>query len=184
MKSFFQNYIQVVAGARLCLEKRLQMPTLVLIYTLIDTFAWATSDKNKPVRNCFEEWVTRWVLKDGNFLCTATELYAARCAVLHTLTSKADLTRAGKAREVTYAWGTASTSDLQTATVALGFDTHVAVHIDELLEAVCEGMAAVVERSSTDPQLAERLNEAGALHFTGMEMGTVAKFLERVHGVA
>ena len=182
--SFFQNYSQVVAGVRLCLEKQLLMPALILIYTLMDSFAWACSDKAQTkVRTRFEAWTQQWVLTQGNLPCTATELYAARCAVLHTLTRYTDLTKNENVRKITYSWGNADNSALQGAFDALGHTDTVAVHVNDLFGAVCEAMAAITEQASTAPQLKQRLEEAAVLHFTGLEKRTVAQFLEQVHGI-
>ena len=183
-ESFFQNYVQVVAGVRLCLDKKLLMPALILIYTLMDSFAWATSDK-KPndVRATFESWTENWVLKQKTLPCTATELFAARCAVLHTLTSEAKLTKTGKARKVTYAWGNADSAQLQATINALGNKNVVAIHVNDLFDAVCEAMAAVMEECSRDTTLQKRLQEAAKLHFVSMDKETVTQFLGRVHGV-
>jgi hypothetical protein len=180
---FIQNYVQVFAGVRICLEKRLLMPALVLIYTLMDTFAWATSDK-KPQegRARFEAWCNRWLLPQGRLECTATELYAARCGVLHTLTATADLTTTGKAREVSYAWGTAKREDLNASITANGLTDVVGVHIDELFGSVSGAIANIMEASKTDAVLRARLEEAAELHFESMSKETVAAFKERVHG--
>jgi len=184
-ESFYQNYVQVVAGARLCLEKKLLMPTLILIYTLMDSYAWATSEKkSNDVRRRFEEWTDKWVLSQKTLLCTATELFAARCAVLHTLTSQAELTKSGKVRQVTYAWGTADSAQLQASLDALGKKNIVAIHVNDLFDAVCEAMAAVTEESRKDKTLEKRLKEAANLHFASMDKETVAQFLKRVHGAS
>lgn len=181
---FFQNYVQVVAGVRLCLEKKLLMPALILIYTLMDSFAWATSDKkSNDIRVTFESWTEKWVLNQKTLPCTATDLYAARCAVLHTLTSEAKLTKSGKACKVTYAWGNADSAQLQATISALGSRNVVAIHVNDLFDAVCEAMAAVMDECSKDTILEKRLQEAAKLHFVSMDKGTVAQFLKRVHDV-
>ncbi len=182
-ETFYQNYTQVVAGVHLCLEKKLQMPALILIYTLIDTFAWVVfGEEEKSSRRRFERWAEKWVLSQGAISCSATELYAARCAVLHSLTSEAALTKSGEARQVAYAWGSASTAKLQTSIDAMRQKNIVALHIGELFEAVREGMAQVVEASATDALLRQRLEGAAAKHFVSMDNEKVDQFLERVHG--
>lgn len=159
------------------------MPALILIYTLMDTFAWACSDKTQGgVRAKFEAWVERWVISQGLLNCTATELYAARCGVLHTLTGYADLTKNPLVRKITYAWGTATTTALAESLSVLGRTDIVAVHVSDLFEGVRLAMANVTNEAENDPALMERLEEAAALHFSGLEIRTVAQFLEQVHG--
>ncbi len=181
--SFFQNYVQVVAAAQICLEKKLQMPALILIYTLMDTFAWAVYGADvKSSRKRFEAWTRKWVLSHAELSCTAADLYAARCAVLHTMTSEASLTESGEARRIAYAWGTATAEELQHAVSALGHENIVGVHIESLFAAVREAMARVVERSDQDTRLRKRLEHAASKHFASMEDEKVEEFLARVHG--
>ena len=173
-----RNYAQVIQGTQLCIDQKLQMPSLILIYTLIDTLAWASSDKKGSVRTRFEGWVTTWL--GSRVLCTPTELYAARCGILHTLTSKADLTVREQVREVAYAWGTAKSEDLQTTIDHLEMENVVAVHIGVLFQAVREAMADMLEKAETDTALASNLNEAAASHLMNEEPELVAQYLKLI----
>jgi hypothetical protein len=169
-ETFHQNCTQVLATARLCLEKKLQMPALILIYTLIDTFAWVVSDNNeKSTRKRFENWVEKWMLAHRPLPCSATELYAARCAVLHTLSSQTALTQSGEARQVAHAWASTDVARLQESINALGRKDVVALGIEELFEAVGAAMRLVMEASQTDAVLRERLEKASATVFSGAE---------------
>ena len=170
--------MQVIRGARMCLDQKLQHPCLILIYTLIDSLAWASSDKSSgTVRSRFEQWVVAWL--GSSIPCTATELYAARCAVLHTLTSKADLTKSGKAREIAYAWGIAKVSDLQTAITRAGQTNLVAVHIDQLLDAICVAMGRMLEETQRNPALERHLQDAAKQHFVTDGPHLIKEFLEK-----
>lgn len=51
---FLRNYVQVIQRAQNCLDQKLLIPSLILIYTLMDPFAWASSDKTPGVRKHFE----------------------------------------------------------------------------------------------------------------------------------
>jgi hypothetical protein len=157
-ETFHQNCAQVLATAHLCLERKLQMPALILIYTLIDTFAWVVSDNNE-----------KWMLAHRPLPCSATELYAARCAVLHTLSSQTALTQSGEARQVAHAWASTDVARLQESINALGRKDVVALSIEELFEAVGAAMMLVMEASQTDAVLRERLEKASATVFSGAE---------------
>lgn len=176
---FMQNYFQVIQGTQACIDQKLHMPALILIYTLIDTLAWASSsNKEARVRQRFEAWVTDWI--GSRLACSATELYAARCGILHTLTSKADLTTNGNVREVAYAWGTAKSEDLQATIDHLGKKNVVAVHVSELFQAVCEAVADMLEKAESDASLGSSLNEAAALHLVNEELELVARYLRKI----
>jgi hypothetical protein len=177
--AFYKNYIQILKAAELCLDQDLHMPSLILVFTLIDSFAWAASDKaEKQNRNKFESWLKSWVYPYSQLPCTPTELYAARCGVLHTLTSKADLNARKGIRQVAYAWGPAKLSTLQSSVEVINRPEIVGVHINELLNAVKEGIARTIEASETDPKLAGRLAQAASLHFSEMPRQTLEKLLE------
>ena len=96
------------------------MPCLVLLYSGIDAAASQEPAAGKGVGERFEKWVDRYMLKGKPLPCTARELYAARCAVVHTFTPDSDLSKAGKARVVAYAYGKAEVMKLHAATILAG----------------------------------------------------------------
>jgi hypothetical protein len=158
--------MQVIKAAEICLNQDLHMPALILIFTLIDSFAWASSEKlPKQSRKQFEAWVSTWVYPHSPLPCTPTELYAARCGVLHTLTSKADLNVGTEVRQVVYAWGPAEESELKRSIEVLGRPDLVGIHMNALLDAVKEGVARTIEASQEDKNLLFRLEQAASLHF-------------------
>jgi len=181
--AFYQNYIQVVSGIRLCIEKRLITPALILIYATIDSYAWAAADNpNTTVRSTFEAFVRDWMLPKHPLPCSPTDLYGARCAILHTLTAYSDLSNSKQAKPIAYAWGTASASSLGTVLEHAEVRDAVCLHIEDLANALFEAMVAVSEKAMTDSRLDARLKEAAGRHYKGMEKGTVEEFLERIHG--
>lgn len=182
--AFFQNYIHAVAAIRLCIDKRLISPALILIYATMDSYAWAVSAKDPGVKMRFEEFVRDWVLPNHPLHCTPTDLYAARCAILHTLTSESDLSRSGKAQRVLYAWGTGEVARLDSALQHLGAQDVVTLHVEDLANALFKAMVAVSEKAAVDDALEQRLREAAGQHYQNLETGTVAEFLKRVHGKA
>jgi hypothetical protein len=181
--AFYQNYIQVVSGIRLCIEKRIITPALILIYATIDSYAWAASDTaNASVRSRFEAFVRDWMLPNHPMPCNPTDLYAARCAILHTLTAYSDLSNSKKAKPILYAWGTASALSLAQVLEHTENRDAVCLHIEDLADALFDAMVAVSEKAINDPRLDARLKEAAGRHYTDMEKATVEEFLQRVHG--
>lgn len=81
--------------------------------------------------------------------CTAIDLYAARCAVLHTLTSESDLSSQGIARRVAYSWGTAAVGNLKEVTKILKKDV-VSIHINDLNEALLLGIDRYLDELGQD----------------------------------
>lgn len=178
-KAFYKNYVQIINATQICLDQDLHMPALILIFTLIDSFAWAASDKaEKNCRTRFEAWLSKWVYPHGPLPCTPTELYAARCGVLHTLTSKADLHAMSTVRQIAYAWGPAKASTLQKSIEVISRPELVGVHMNELLDAIKEGIARTVAAAETDQSLLNRLEKAAALHFSELPTKTLEQLME------
>lgn len=177
--AFYKNYTQIIKAAQMCLDLDLHMPSLILVFTLIDSFAWAASNKeDKSTRRQFESWLETWVYSKNPLPCTPTELYAARCGVLHTLTSKADLNATKDVRQIVYAWGPAKLSTLQSSVKVINRPELVGIHINDLLEAIKDGIARTIEAAGTDADLAERLTVAASLHFSAMQTQTLEKLIE------
>ena len=179
LTAFFKNYVQIFKAAQLCLDQDLHMPSLILTFTLIDSFAWASSAKTKrQSRTQFEAWLNQWVYPFTSLPCTATELYAARCGILHTLTSKADLNTTASVRQLAFAWGPARLETLQNSIKAIGRPEIVGVHINELLQAIRGGMERTFEAAERDSALLNRLEIAASLHFAQLPKTNLERLME------
>lgn len=167
---FLKNNVEMIEAARHCINQRQHLPALVLMYTHIDTLAWAGSTKQRQsTRRNFEAWVSRWLIPEiaqHAPSLTSTDLYAARCSVLHSLTSKSDLTVQGKAKEIAYAWGNADAA-LMNATLA---STSVAaklvtLHYEILFKGICQAVANFMEAAELDASLKAQLEQAASIMF-------------------
>jgi hypothetical protein len=164
-KALDENVSRHLAAISVCLANQYRMPALALIYCGIDVFAAL----NRPAaqagttRHDFIEWCNRYLLPGNSLACTAADLYAARCAILHTYTSKSSHTRSGKARQIIYAWGKRSAKELQQIIDLTGKSTHVAVHIETLAHAFEKAVHAFLHEALADthraPTLESRASE-------------------------
>jgi hypothetical protein len=78
---------------------------LILLYSGVDIAGWMASDNpTTTVRESFTAWVDKYLRPEVALGCTTLELYGARCAVVHTLTTESKLYEAGQVRKVVYAW--------------------------------------------------------------------------------
>jgi hypothetical protein len=167
---FLKNNAEMLDAAARSTQLRQHLPTTVLIYTHIDTLGWAGSSKQgSSVRKSFEDWVSKWMLPELTIetpTLTATDLYAARCGVLHTLTASSDLSDLGKAKKVAYAWGTATAqalNDVFATSTAAG--KVVTLHYETLLGALRNGYERFIASAAHDPVLQQRLEDAAGRHF-------------------
>ena len=75
-----------LAAIDLCLSNHYRMPALVLIYSGIDIMALLARPEAKPnvTREDFIAWCERYLTAAGFQECSAIELYATRCGIVHT----------------------------------------------------------------------------------------------------
>jgi hypothetical protein len=177
MQAFFQNMAQLFEAIEDCLEKRWLLPCLTLLYSGIDVVASLKRRPGDGTKAAFVRWVTEYMLKVHPLPCTALELYAARCGVVHAFTAESDLSRQGAARRLVYAWGGAKTEDLAAATKLLG-STDVAIHIRELMDGFRAGVAYYGDELARDPERERRIEAGSRLWFTHMDQNLVKKFLD------
>jgi hypothetical protein len=149
--ALYKNLMLLGGGIDVCLEKNLIAPALILMYSAIDTSGWLDSDDEFATRDSFLNWVERYLFKAKAFSCTALELYAARCGLLHTFTSDSKLTKRGEARRACYAWGPAKAEDLQKAIDLMGSGgEYYALHVNELYEGWRHGVLAFAGELDAD----------------------------------
>lgn len=167
-----KNLLDMLLVAESCLSSGRTVPGMVLLYALIDSMAWVADPKSSNLRARFERWASQWLLPRlpaSRPQITATDLYGARCAMLHTGTGVSDLYRSGTARRVLYAWGTADVGLLEYA-IAMGTvpDDHVALHCEAFLNSARLAVADFLASAEQDPELARRLIDVANLQYTSI----------------
>jgi hypothetical protein len=134
-----------------CYRNQLLMPCLVLLYAGIDVAASLEPSVAKGVGDRFEKWVDRYMLSGRSLSCTAKELYAARCGVVHTFTPDSNISKAGSARVIGYAYGNAELKKLDEATTLSGRQgLQVNVHLSDLIEAFHAGYETYLKEAFAD----------------------------------
>lgn len=100
-----QKFTQDTHNAiQLLYSNRLIGQMLVIMYSAIDAMGLldAHSSTNKATGETFKNWVDKYLLKQNNFEFNALDLWAARCAVLHTFMADSELSNHGKAKKIFY----------------------------------------------------------------------------------
>lgn len=165
-QSLFQNYMQLLEAVEHCEQSNLLIPALVLIYSAIDSVSWLAADNHKESGKAFKKWTQDWLLRSGDLDCSAEELYAARCGIIHTLTPISSLTSKG-VRKIAYSWGTARNEDLK-ALINLTPSSNelVAVHLSDLIRVFRNAMADYINHVQSDPDLRAAYEKKCEQHFT------------------
>lgn len=89
---------------RLCQEHGSLRGALVLVYTGIDYMAVLNmpSGQEKATRKDYIEWCDKYINFNGDQDVTGTELYAARCGMVHSYTSESDFLKTHGCRQIGY----------------------------------------------------------------------------------
>jgi len=129
-------------------DRKSYRATLILVYSGIDAMAHLTmpAGKDKVTRADFIAWAEKFLQfrdadKNPTLTLPGTELYAARCALVHTYSSEADLHKEGKVkRQIGY-------GDEFLPEVAEKADVEhlVMVSIRGLVDAFARGIAATLQ---------------------------------------
>lgn len=173
------NVIALFDAVDICAERKHPLATLMLVYSGMDVIASLEREPKEGVGACFARWTEKYLLSDSKLGCTGLELFAARCGILHSFSADSDLYRAGKARRVMYAWGTASKDDLSEAATRLRRNDCVSIHVTELLDAFRTAVGNYfTEVGESDHGVNTVLENAG-MWLVNMDPGLVREFLQR-----
>lgn len=95
---------QLFNAIRACLDNDHLESAMILVYSGIDAFAWLNRPSNiEDVRRTdFEQWVDTYLMPDSGLNCSSSDLYAARCGLVHSNTSESRLNREDRAHKVFY----------------------------------------------------------------------------------
>ena len=177
-ENFFRCYSQIITAIDYCITEKLVMPALVLIYSAIDSISWiASDDDSQHVRERFQVWVETWMLKKYPLPCTALELYAARCGVLHTLTPKSDLSENKNVRCISYAWGAAQQRDLEESIKRLGYPGLVAVHVNAIINSFKNWFVDFLYSLEKDEVKKNLFFQKAGEHFENIDISVISEFL-------
>jgi hypothetical protein len=182
MEAFYQNTYALIEAIEECLEKRRLMPCLVLLYTGIDVFSSLERHRGEATKRAFTAWADSYLLKARPLPCTALELYAARCGVLHTFASDSDLFQKGQVRQIFYAWGTADENELQECAAILQRTDCVAVHLRDLIDAFRDGLAAYLDELSQDEARQQVASKQAGMWLMNADPQLVQRLIELHRG--
>ena len=147
--------------------------TLVVIYSTIDTCGLldAPPSQTSASGGSFKSWVKKYLLIQAGIEFNETDLWGARCSILHTFTSESDLSKAGKAHELLYYSGDKSSAQAkQLISFAKKHEggRYLPVHYGDLCEAFFQAIKAFVPdldaNCSSNPTYNGRLRKIMQVH--------------------
>lgn len=137
-----KNLNDIIKSIEICLNEKLQIPSLILLYSGIGIMGWLNHPASRDHRSKedFIRWVDDYLLPNKNVRCKAIDLYAARCATIHSYSFSSKLSKKGEAKEIYYSWERANVKSLQNNLNRRCKKPAIAIHINDLLEAFKEGV--------------------------------------------
>ena len=172
-------FTDAFAGIRVLRDAKLIQPCLAVLYSTIDAAAWLAAEHDGDVtRKDFVSWVDRFLLPESDLMCSAIDLYAARCGVLHSFSAYSSLQRRGEARMLCYAFGSATGSQLQQFLKQMRAGDAVAVHLDTLCNALFRGWDRFLSSVESQPEAARRLSHRAGDLFSALGPDQVKPALE------
>lgn len=135
-------------------ETRLPGPFLTIYFSTIDIYSsiWSGEEVD-GIR--YKQFCDKYIIKHLPAL-TTTELWSARCSIIHSASSESRLSKKGKAREFLYSWGP-SGKHATLDKIIPGLtnpEKYVAVSFEQLEDALHKGITEFAEDLSKDSTLA------------------------------
>jgi hypothetical protein len=133
-----ENHINAI---RICLDNKLILPALVLIYTGMDFAASLRRPEGNDnvTRSDFVCWAEKFMDCRQRLGVSGLDLYGARCGVVHTYSPDSDVHRTGKAKRIMYSWGTKETYDANSRVQECGMP-EVFIKIEVLFDEFLHGI--------------------------------------------
>ena len=148
-----------LTAIELCFAQDCVLSGLTLLYSGIDSAAWLFSPRSQldVKRFDFVQWCDKYMIPGSDLPCSGVDLYAARCALLHTYTARSKLSREGKAKKLFYAHGEIQLNQHINDMTDEARRTSYLVHVSSLLAAFRNGVAGFFSDIAVDPALCERV---------------------------
>jgi len=148
-------------AVELCLENDLWEPALVLMLSFVDACSWMSrpQDHNDVRQADFLAWVDTYLLPESKLVCTAEDLYGARCGLLHSLTGESRLHRQNRVRKIF--WSRTIDGETYTLIQVRMAETlePIAVDIDHLFWAIQRALDRFSETMMSTDDLRRSISE-------------------------
>ena len=174
MENFYKNYYQMFNGIELCINQKLQLPALTLIYSTIDSLSWLAYGDIGGNKVQFTKWVDEYMDNEKLLDITSLDLYSARCAIIHTLTPNSKRSNKKEASVLCYAWGDANRSLGEKSIEKSGINGLKIIHINDLFESLKIGTLKFTKNDNLNKNTLDRMTQ----HYTNISKEELNKFIK------
>ena len=154
---------EIHSGIETCVDTQLYLCALILLYSGIDGLAALESGRANV--SAFKKWVEDHLLPSADLQCTANDLYAARCGVVHTFSQESKRSRKGKAKTFLYVRDDTERKQLETSIDAVGrhgtrndATGQVVIDIQKLYWAFQKGVKSFRADVHSNPELRKKVD--------------------------
>jgi hypothetical protein len=160
---------------RLCFGKGYYSSSLILTYCTIDMLAWLAMpcERTRSTKTDFVSWVKKYLLPGSGLSVTAIDLYAARCALVHTYTSRSSLIEKGDASELLYSFGPAERAAELEKAIDTAKGPAKAVHLENLFAALEQAIFSFLEEIQHEPQRRKVVEQRVAWFYSSIQKASL-----------
>ncbi len=171
-----KNMAHMLSASDRCLKERQIMPCLTLLYAGMDVMASLEAAPGEKVNVYFKRWVEKYLLPRTVWKCTSTDLYGARCAVVHTFTPDSDLSKAGKAKVIYYAHSGGNVAKLEEVNNDFSRNAEC-LEVGEMITSFYEAILQYMVEVEGDPARKAVVESKAGLWFGDTEAGLIDEYL-------
>jgi hypothetical protein len=145
----------ILKGIEVCLDNQCLLSGVALIFCAIDTLSALTRsvDAKWTDRSVFKQWAEQFLLPGSRISCTADDLYAARCGVLHTQSPESRSVSEGEAKPLVYEWRSGPPAHASRSLP----DGAIVIAVEGLHEALKEAIVRFLVAADSDPEIKRRV---------------------------
>ncbi len=149
MTRIMQFTMETLDAIKALAKKDRWLQALIVLYSAIDTLAWANKPSGDVKGEDFCSWVGTYMKSEETLGCTPEELYGARCGLVHSGAAESSLSRKGRARQIWYATAAKTVATLEAAIANQGAPAK-AVCTTNLIERFAEGTTSFIDELERD----------------------------------
>ncbi len=156
----------------LCVSNKYYNSALKLIYAAVDNLAYLATNHQTVHKPDFISWIDELLLPTSDLSCTAEELYAQRCGLLHQNMAATNNLSSGM-KSILYTWGTAQPEKLLDHIDVSRRDLYRCISLESLQNAMYQGMIKFLGKVSESTTQKDRLLKRAEKYFTNIDDNTI-----------
>jgi hypothetical protein len=156
---FLDTFKALIEAIRTSFDPDPTLAGLILLYASMDMISSLTRPltQDDTCKKIFKGWVDDYMLPNSGLKCNASDIYAARCGVLHTLSTSSQHSRSNKARRLEYVDNPTQVQRCQQSVDSTETNI-VVVPLPMLLNAFYRGIIRFAEAAQQDEDLLARVS--------------------------